>query len=136
MAFVDKIILSIKRDYGKEEKFALLLEKVRNLGLELGITKSDLAEKEFQIKNALNTINQLKSENAKLKKCIEKAESKNDEREHLSNEKKRQLMLEIKRDALYKDLRRQIKSLTETNKRLRSDKDTLISKLASRANPV
>ncbi len=136
MAFVDKIILSIKRDYGKEEKFALLLEKVRNQGLELGITKSDLAEKEFQLKNALNTINQLKSQNAKLKKCIEKAESKNDEREHLSNEQKRQLMLEIKRDALYQDLRSQIKSLTETNKRLRSDKDTLISKLASRAKPV
>lgn len=45
----DKVLLRIRREYSKDEKFAILLEGLRNKNIEIGVLKSEKAELEHQL---------------------------------------------------------------------------------------
>lgn len=48
--FENKILLSIKRAYSKDEKFQFVLAKLKEAEIEKGMLKSELSEKEAEIK--------------------------------------------------------------------------------------
>ena len=49
MSFEDNILLSIKRKYTRDEEFAFLLGKLKEVQQENGILKSEIAELEYKL---------------------------------------------------------------------------------------
>lgn len=49
--YTDNILLNIKREFSKDEKFAFVLEQLSKAQIEVGILKSENAELEDKVKN-------------------------------------------------------------------------------------
>lgn len=131
MGFDDSIILSIKREYSKDEKFAFVLSQLSEVSHELGVVKSDLSEKEYLLEKAERRILALEKQNELLQQ--ENEQLKEDEGESL--EEKRRIRLVAKRDEIVLHLKKQLSAAKESIKTLRNTNNTLISKLASRSGP-